>query len=81
MEREVRRHTSYHANLLCILSSHHKDNVALAGVDVVVLEEKGLVHAIFLESAELDEEAHGAGQRLLNDEVFLAANLGRQTDI
>lgn len=41
----------------------------------MILEEKGLVNAIFLESAELDNEADSTGQRLFNDQILLAADL------
>jgi hypothetical protein len=67
--------TCYHAYLLCIFSSDHEDDVPLAGVNVVVLEEEWLVNAILLESAEFDDEANSASQRLLNDQVLLATNL------
>ena len=43
----------------------------------MVLEEEGLVDAIFLESTELDDEADSTSQRLFDDKILLAANLGR----
>ena len=43
----------------------------------MVFEEEGLVDAILLESAELDDEADSTSQRLFDDKILLAANLGR----
>ena len=43
----------------------------------MVLEEEGLIHAILLECAELDDKAYGPSKRLLNDEVLLASHLSR----
>ena len=43
----------------------------------MVLEEEGLVDAIFLESTELDDEADSTSKRLFDDKILLAANLGR----
>jgi hypothetical protein len=55
----------YHADLVGILSADEEDNVSLAGVDIVILQEERLVHAIFLKSAELDNQTDSTGQRLL----------------
>lgn len=49
--------TCYHACLLRVFASDHKDDVPLAGIDIVVLQEEGFVDAILLESAELDNQA------------------------
>lgn len=75
VRRRECRLTSYRPHLLRVLASNEEDNVPLAGVDIVVLEEEELVDAVFLESAELDEQSNGAGQRALDDEVLLASDL------
>jgi len=61
LEKRVPAHTSYRPYFLRILPSDEENNIPLAGVDIVVLEEEELVHAVFLERAELDEQADGAG--------------------
>jgi hypothetical protein len=68
-------HTSHHTNLLRVFATNHENNVSLAGIDIVILEEEGLVNAILLESAELHKKADRPGERLLNDEILLASYL------
>jgi hypothetical protein len=53
----------YHANLVGVLSSDQEDNIPLAGVDVVILQEEWLINAILLKSAELDDKTDCARQR------------------
>lgn len=67
--------TCYHANLLRILSADQENNVSLAGIDVVILQEERFVDAIFLKIAELDDQANSASQRLLDDQILLSAEL------
>lgn len=68
-------HTGYHPRLLRILATDEEHHIALAGVDVVVLEKEDLVDAVLLQRTELDEKTNRSGQRLLNDQVLLASNL------
>lgn len=68
-------HTGYHPRLLRILASDKEHHIALAGVDVVVLEKEDLVDAVLLQRTELDEKTNRSGQRFLNDQVLLASNL------
>jgi hypothetical protein len=41
----------------------------------VILKKERFLNAILLEFAELDNQANGAGQRLLDDEILLPSNL------
>ena len=69
------KHTGHCSCLLCVLSTNKEDYVTLASVDIVVLKEEDLVDAIFLQRAELDEQANRARKRLLNDQVLFASHL------
>lgn len=42
------------------LAPRDEDNIALARVDIVVLEDEELVHAILLEGRDLDDGADGS---------------------
>jgi hypothetical protein len=76
MKKAMRgKHTCYCARLFGILAANEENDIPLAGVDIVVFQEKDLVYAIFLKGAELDEQANGTGQRLLNDQILLASDL------
>lgn len=48
------RLTGYGANLLCALASHHEDDVSLRRVDIVILEEEGLIDTVLLQCTEFD---------------------------
>jgi hypothetical protein len=57
-KRSVNSFTSRTSNShdrLRFLSSNEKDDVALRRVDIVVLEEERLVHAILLQRRKLDK--------------------------
>lgn len=41
----------------------------------MILEEEGLIDTILLQSAEFDNQAKGARQRLFDDQILLASNL------
>jgi hypothetical protein len=68
--------TSNRHDRLRLLSSNEKNDVALRRVDIVVLEEERLVHAIFLQRRELDKQIQGPGKRLFKHEILLASDLG-----
>ena len=53
--KDQRQRTSYRPDRLRLLASRQEDDIALARVDIVVLEEEDLVDSVFLECAELDE--------------------------
>jgi hypothetical protein len=61
---------------LRLFSSNQEHDVALRRVDIVVLEEERLVHAIFLQRRELDKQVQGPGKRLFKHEILLASDLG-----
>lgn len=48
-------HTSDHLSVSGTISSGNEDNIALAGVGVVVFQEEDLVDSVVLQSRELDE--------------------------
>jgi hypothetical protein len=58
----VRRRTGYRPDFLSIFASDEEDDVSLAGVDIVILEEEELVHAVLLKRTEADEEADSASK-------------------
>ncbi len=61
------------------LAARDEDDVVLAGIRVVVFEKEELVDAVVVERRDLDDDADGAGQALLDDEVLLPADLGLVT--
>lgn len=67
--------TSNSHHSLRLLSSHKKHNVPLARIDIVVLEEEGLVDAILLERRELDQQVQWAGKCFLENQVLLSPDL------
>jgi len=67
--------TSYRPHDLHIFPPDEEDNVPLAGIDIVVLEEEQLIDSIFLERAELDKESDDASKGPLDDQVLLASDL------
>lgn len=79
-KRDMFKHTSYCPSLLCILAANEEDDIALGGVNVVVLEEEYFVDTIFLKRAEFDEQTDRPSQGLLNDEVLLASDLQSVSD-
>jgi len=72
---KARRPTGYRPNDLRILPPDEEDNVPLAGIDIVILQEEQLVDPIFLERAEFDKEADDASKGALDDQVLLASDL------
>lgn len=58
-----------------LFSSDEKDDIALRRVDIVVLEEEGLVYAIFLQRGELDKQVQRASECFLKHEILLASDL------
>ena len=57
------------------LAAGHEDDIALAGVGIVVLEKEKLVDTVVLQLRNLDDGANGPAQVPLDDEVLLAAHL------
>jgi hypothetical protein len=62
-------------NVLWLLASGQKDDVALRVVDIAILYVEDLVDAILLQGAELDEQANWTSKRLFNHKILLARNL------
>jgi hypothetical protein len=68
-------HTCYCACLFGVLAANEEHDVSLTGIDIVILQEKDLVYAIFLERAELDKKTDSPSERFLNDQILLASDL------
>ena len=50
-----------------MITLEQEDDIPLARIQVVVLEEENLVDSILLEPTELDEQSDGASQRAFYD--------------
>ncbi len=69
--------TRYGIGLPSAFASSDEDDIVLAGVDVVIFQDKELVNSVFLKLGDLDNQPNGAYQAAIEDQVFLAANLLR----
>ena len=58
-------------------ASGNEDNIALAGVDIIVLKDKELVNAILLKHGDFDYNSDWADETPIKDNVLLSANLDR----
>ena len=58
-----------------MVASHQEDDIPLARVHIVILEEEHFVNSILLEPAELDKQPNSAGESALDDQILLASNL------
>ena len=67
--------TGYRSDGPRILASCEEDYVPLALVDIVILKEEELVHAIFLERAELDKQTDDGSEGALNHQILLPSDL------
>jgi hypothetical protein len=52
----ITKHTSDSHHGLRLLASNKENDISLARIDIVILQEKRLVYAIFLQGRELDKE-------------------------
>jgi hypothetical protein len=68
-------HTCSSLHLCWFLSMNQVDYVSLGGVGIAILENKELIHSMFLESREVDKEIYGACQCFCNDKIFLPPDL------
>lgn len=57
------------------LASGNEDDIALAGVDIIVLEDKELINAILLKHGDFDYNSDWADETSIKDDVLLSANL------
>ena len=73
----ITRLTSNCHHSLRLLASNKKDHVPLRRVDIVVLEEEELVHAIFLQCRGLHQQVDRSCERFFEHEILLASDLGR----
>ena len=57
------------------LASGNEDDIALAGVDIIVLKDKELINAILLKHGDFDYNSDWADETSIKDDVLLSANL------
>lgn len=57
------------------LASGHKDDIALARVHIIILQDEEFVDPVLLERGDLDDCADGADKAAIKHEVLLAADL------
>lgn len=63
---------------LCVLSSlapGDEDHTSLARIDIVVLQDEELIHAILLQRCNLDNGSYGADEAAIEYQVLLPAYL------
>ena len=73
MKRVIRTSNSYWMrNILC---ADQEDNVPLRRVDIIILQEEDFVDTVLLKCRELNKKPDWPCKSLLNDQVFLSANL------
>jgi hypothetical protein len=68
-------HTSDPHNRPRLLSPHQKNHIPLTRIDIIVLEEKRLIHAVFLQRRKLNKQIQWACKRLLKNQVLLSSDL------
>jgi len=61
--------------MACAFAPSDENDVALACIGIILLEEEELVDAVVLKGCDLDDESDGTGEALFNDEVLLAPDL------
>lgn len=59
-------------------ASRNKDNIALAGICVVILQNEELVYSIFLKDSDLDYSSDRTNKALIENDILLPANLDRE---
>jgi hypothetical protein len=59
------------------LATRNEDDIALACICVVILQNEELIHSIFLKSCNLDYSPDWTDKTLIKDNILLSANLGR----
>lgn len=74
-EAEERERTGYSLGVSPTLPSSYEDNVLLARVHVVVLQDEKFVDAIFLQCVDFDNGADRADQAFIKHNVFLSTDL------
>lgn len=71
--------TCYLGRTTGAFTPRYEDDIALAGICVVVLQEEELVDSVLLKRRNFHDGADGAGQAALEDEIELAADLVAST--
>lgn len=75
MAHRESRLTCYGLRMPAALSSGDKDDIALARIHIIVLEDEELVDAVLLQCGDLDDGADGADQAAVKHEVLFTADL------
>lgn len=76
-----KRLTCYRLGVAATLASRDEHDIALAGVDILVLKDEELVDSILLEGSHLDYHADWADQAAIEDDIFLAADLSGSSSV
>lgn len=74
----VRRLTCDALDLAATLATRNEDDIALACIDVIVLENEKLLNAVFLKCRDLDYDADGTHETAVEDDILLAPDLDEQ---
>lgn len=61
--------------MLAAFASSDKDDVALAGIDIIVLENEELVDAILLKGSDFYDSTNRPHETAIKHNVLLATNL------
>ena len=67
--------TGYSDWRLRLLSTSEENDILLRKVCIIILQVEDLVHAVFLQDGEFDENANGTSQSFLNYQVLTAGHL------
>ncbi|CAF3466252.1 unnamed protein product [Fusarium graminearum] len=59
------------------LAPRNEDDIALACIGVVILQNEELIHSIFLKSCDFDYSSDWTDKTLIEDDIFLSADLDR----
>jgi hypothetical protein len=59
-------------------ASRNKDNVALAGICVIILQNEELVYSVLLKDSDLNYRSDRTNKALVEDDILLPANLDRE---
>lgn len=62
---------------LRLLASNKENDISLAGIDIVILQEKRLVYTILLQGREFDKQVQGSRKSFLQNKILLPSYLFR----
>lgn|SRR5687768_3624327 len=74
-QRCLKTLTCYCLSMAPTFASGDEDDVALAGIDVVILQDEELLDTILLQCCNFDNCAYGTHEAAIQHYILLAANL------